>query len=459
MSRRPSSLLAVVILFSAPLAGCLGGSPAGPAAQGPDADGGGMSDGSPPVENATNDTRQDGLEAAIESRLRDRFEAEWFVLSESTDPGGIVAGYNWTIPDWAVVPDDFFDDVDHVAFEVAPISPSLLAEPDRSNTSVTDWAFLVFAKQDGRARLLAGRLAPTLEHTTEPEAGGVFADRAVDPPSFRPFTIDIQDQGLRPGDELLFVTAARSSTPDDFGFAVRFFDEDPDYEQQSTNLTRFLNRARGPPVFPSAVGNATTFQLPIYRVDHLGSAITDTWRTENVTVDETYADTTAPASNVRDVTVTAEHGSDAGWGLHTATYTAAVASAGTWEVTGDVRGSTLTSRSVVLQSDLSFYPALASAIVFGEPAFQIVGDGEGTSSVDYRLQVAGAAALDSMSYAGIDLPVPLVELVGVPGNETASAATGLAGNIPPTTAGSAADRDRTASLGRARVAVMNPSLV
>lgn len=443
----------MVLLLSAPLAGCLGGAPSGPAADGSD---GNETDRSARDRNATNTTGDD-LEGALESSLSNRSEADWFILSQRTDIEGIVAGYNWTIPDRAVVPDDFFDDSYHVGLEVAPIGPGLLAEPDRSNTSVTDWAFLVFAKQDGQARLLAGRLAPTLEHTIGPDAA--FGEPTVEPPGFLPFTFDLQDEGLRGGDELLFVTAARSDTPVDFGFAVRFFDEDPANEEQSSNITRFLKRTRGPPVFPSAVGNATTFQLPTYRVDHLGSAITDTWRTENITVEETYAETTAPASNVRDVTVTAEHGSDAGWGLHTAIYTAAVASAGTWEVTGDVRGSTLSARSVVLQADLTLYGAIASGLVFGEPAFAIVGDGEGTSSVDYRLQVAGAAALDSMSYAGIDLPAPLVDLVGVPGNETASAATGLAGNIPPTVAGSEADRGSAAWMGRARVAVMNPSLV
>lgn len=446
----------MVILFSAPLAGCLGGAPSGPAADGSDGSGGNRTDGSAQDRNATNTTGGE-IEGALGSSLRNRSEADWFILSQRTDAEGIVAGYNWTIPDRAVVPDEFFDDSYHVGLEVAPIGPGLLAAPDRANTSVTDWAVLVFAKQDGQARLLASRLAPTLEHTAGPEA--VFGDPTVEAPSFRPFTLDLQDEGLRAGDELLFVTAARSDTPVDFGFAVRFFDEDPDNEDRSDNITRFLKRTRGSPVFIPAVGNATTFQLPTYRASNLGSAVTDTWRTENITVEETYAETTAPASNVRDVTVTAEHGSDAGWGLHTATYTAAVASAGTWEVTGDVRGATLTARSVVLQSDLSLYGGFASEIVFGEPAFEIVGDGEGTVSVDYRLQVARAAALDRISYAGIDLTAPLVELVGVPGNETASAATGLAGNIPPTAAGSAADRGSAAWIGRARVVVMNPGLV
>ena len=334
--------------------------------------------------------------------------AEWHVLPVRAGPDTPLAAFWWTVPSWAVVPDEVFaftgQDWTTVVLEVA------LLGPEEDLEKVQAWAlFAMVDGEDGLHPVAEVHAMPyhSLEH-------GLQGAEAREEETFRdPFHLRIGPDVVSANETVGLVVAARAEAPVDLRLAFRALSKDPGWDKDpAKDADAFVAAREGRPPVPLAqVGGGAGLQTALF-LELQGLSLLphgyEMW-TDAVLRDGGASPDARPLGAVRDQTLSASYASPEGYGSSFGAYFASHA-VGEWSAEADVRGEALSVGGPIATGPATF-PAM---LLLGFPYHAAVGEGNGTSASSFHVDTVALSAggLELLLFLQVDLGATLQTLLG-----------------------------------------------
>lgn len=340
------------------------------------------------------------------------------LLQVASGPDAPLTAYRWPVPAGSFVP-LHGSGRDALRFAVVPVGADGL--------DLQEYALVAVGL--GRA---VGFLGGDLAVPVSGSAGTMLSQAPVDEPAtpLAGMVLTFEPGDLQEGDGIGVAFAARSAAPHAFGLLVApvLDGGDPDPPHDATALLRGRQALA---LEPS--GRGAGFQLAHYlqakvflpTVANMALEL----RTAAVQVEDAVQGPAEPFATAQDRTLSARFpGRGASYATAFAVQSAVVAGgcpwAGTYEVSTDLHGTTLDSRSILAGAGPTLLP-------FGLPFVVALGAGDGDAATSLHLRHAAACTDAATLLFQLDLGATPGDLFGAEMEGMAAGYPGLAGNVPP----------------------------
>lgn len=319
----------------------------------------------------------------------------WFISTQSQKNGG-VAGYVWTVPKEALLPDELVEDW--------PVLPLQLGFVRAGNTEVTGFIFSIFLLESTGAQHLYTHVG--MPYDAVLKTTPVVQSTAEGGADFAPFHLNLwADRRFSQGDRLGFVLAGFGKG--DLGLAFRLLDEpvfEEDAPEDEAALLRILGEL-GPGMALTARGRAEGAHLNAYQDFNYGVSPGGLFGIElrmgEIHVwDELATEAARPAATLRQTKLESAPSASEGYAFVTGIYYGEPGVAD-YHVVADTYGERIDEAGVAV-----------GAYLPGYYAFTVMGDGGGGSKATFEAVIATANDLQIFGLVDFGFAAPLDKLVG-----------------------------------------------
>lgn len=352
-----------------------------------------------------------------------------FLMPASAGPDTPLTAFRWRIPEGAIqtitpIPDfpDFTYDL--IILEMVPVTPG--------NATIDEFSVLAVNLED-EAYLTSTYIGVPINQTFT----YAYLDETVSEytPELQSLYLRIYADDLDAGDELGLILAGKAAAAAPFGFLAVPLDYEPDYDEDPAETTADLLDGRTA-VTLEPVGSGAGLQLALYLNLNLVFA-TAIYHIEATTpsiqvIDATRAPT-EPVATARQSVIGAEYplaGHTEAWAYYWAfpLLTPNCVSVGTYDIQMDIHGTVIDHRNVIAENPVT---QGFESLVTGSPLAFVTGEGAGSSTTSFDIDVASSCGLELLLVEQFDLGATLQDLFGVPALTGGAAFSGIAGNLPP----------------------------
>lgn len=340
----------------------------------------------------------------------------WWIATVEAGPDGGLAGFWWTIPTNALVPDGwnevFGTDDQTLALELAPMLPD--------GKTVSAWGLAGFTEESDGLTPGPGLLEVTGTLTIT-AFDGTTLEEAIEPRLTPRFVTTGRD--LAEGDRIGFVLIAQAEETFEFGVAFRVLDHDPSYpdsEEKPIDTSAAFLAARGTaPPLALATTNGRGFAANAISLTTFGvgpDAVTYASRTGDVAF---TTKTTGPAGGAEQFEGSTIPAFSHGWAISESTYFGYGTGGARWTATADDRGETHEGSGVAVETfglfHLPVVPPVPYAYQAGHGGVAVISEGDGDLTTALTLaRASGPGLFSGIDVGQFEFGATLEELLGAP---------------------------------------------